>query len=536
MLDGEPDSRRGRFNPLSLRGFDYETRTYAYLVSFFAVEVLLFGLLAHPIEAIGSAENDQYVWMAEVILGGQLPHDVYRPLLYPLSVAGTRVFGLGGFEGAQLISMLSAIVMMAATIHLAKRIVSFQAVILCAVLLVFSFPILSSAVMATTDMIFSALVLLNLCCMVEYDEARSRKWLFWMSLTFSLAFFARYTAAVLLFPLVLVFIVQLQSAPMRTFKHGLLCVSLVLVFLLPHFVLSYVQFESPLYNENWKNTAFKLYGEHDWSYFDRIPYASGWDFMSASYGLLFGEGISSLKSFATRGMPGLISTDELFRVWLYPISFLIGLIGLLLARKRSFLILLSFLAAYTVGICMMFHPWPRLMFVLLPIVFIALSYAWIDFFSAFLPNSWQKLWGTGVIGLCALVGLLSWPAEINRFVARHPLSEVDIIRKLGREKVNIMGTFLHGWRFVEGSYSYIPDAFGLERIHPELFLEKVRLQAESQEASYFVVGRLTLENRPEALLRHQDLPDWLKTSQTHDDFVVYRIELGYSVNDEADPG
>jgi hypothetical protein len=47
-----------------------------------------FALLGHPIELPWTAERDDFLGSATTILGGALPRDPFRPLLYPLSIAG----------------------------------------------------------------------------------------------------------------------------------------------------------------------------------------------------------------------------------------------------------------------------------------------------------------------------------------------------------------------------------------------------------------------------------------------------------------
>ena len=68
----------------------------------------VFGALFHWVEEAGTAERDGYVAQAEQILRGELPRDPYRPLLYPLLVAGTAKLGVPPFAAARLLSNLAA--------------------------------------------------------------------------------------------------------------------------------------------------------------------------------------------------------------------------------------------------------------------------------------------------------------------------------------------------------------------------------------------------------------------------------------------
>ena len=68
----------------------------------------LFGGRYHWVEEAGTAERDGYVAQAELLRGGSLPRDPYRPLLYPLLTAALAATGGSGgaFTAARLLSNL----------------------------------------------------------------------------------------------------------------------------------------------------------------------------------------------------------------------------------------------------------------------------------------------------------------------------------------------------------------------------------------------------------------------------------------------
>ncbi|HXU43901.1 MAG TPA: glycosyltransferase family 39 protein, partial [Thermoanaerobaculia bacterium] len=68
----------------------------------------LFGARYHWVEEAGTAERDGYVAEAQQLLAGHLPHDPFRPLLYPLLTAGLGVALRDPFAAARLISNLAA--------------------------------------------------------------------------------------------------------------------------------------------------------------------------------------------------------------------------------------------------------------------------------------------------------------------------------------------------------------------------------------------------------------------------------------------
>src|SRR5947209_9969841 len=72
------------------------------------IALALFGQRYHWVEEAGTAERDGYVAQAEQILHGQLPHDPFRPLLYPLLTAGLSFLVRDPFLAARLLSNLAA--------------------------------------------------------------------------------------------------------------------------------------------------------------------------------------------------------------------------------------------------------------------------------------------------------------------------------------------------------------------------------------------------------------------------------------------
>src|SRR5436305_6460516 len=72
------------------------------------VALALFGQRYHWVEEAGTAERDGYVAQAEQLLHGTLPHDPFRPLLYPLLTAGLSLLVGDPFLAARLLSNLAA--------------------------------------------------------------------------------------------------------------------------------------------------------------------------------------------------------------------------------------------------------------------------------------------------------------------------------------------------------------------------------------------------------------------------------------------
>ena len=68
----------------------------------------LYGSRVHWVEEAGTAERDGYVGQAELLRSGALPHDPYRPLLYPLLAAALAPVAGGAFAAARLLSNLAA--------------------------------------------------------------------------------------------------------------------------------------------------------------------------------------------------------------------------------------------------------------------------------------------------------------------------------------------------------------------------------------------------------------------------------------------
>ena len=94
------------------------------LAAAIALAILVFGVVFHPVEAIETAEADQYVRVAEQFTQGRIPKDPYRPLLYPLTAAGLSYITGDTFSAARLVSSLAAAAFLVFTALLARRLLS----------------------------------------------------------------------------------------------------------------------------------------------------------------------------------------------------------------------------------------------------------------------------------------------------------------------------------------------------------------------------------------------------------------------------
>jgi 4-amino-4-deoxy-L-arabinose transferase-like glycosyltransferase len=492
-------------------------------VVFFAA-LALFGARYHWVEEAGTAERDGYVAQAETILAGHLPRDPFRPPLYPLLAAGLASVAGGAFTAARLISNAAAAALAWLAWRTGRRLAGPEAGSWAMALAMVNPNLWILGQHVTTDMLFAALGAAALAAGLAYLDAGRRRDALVAGAALGLAAATRGNALFLLPGLLLAG--WLAPGPRRRRLAHLAAAAVVAALALaPVWALRQEAFGSPFHDENWKNLAWKLHGYPDWSYLDRVPYASGWEVVAADPWAVVRGGVSELWRFTAGG--GLA---QLLGTWAHALLFAAAALWALARRRpeaRRAGWLLAAGGLFLAAVAFSFFTWGRFLLLLIPACY------------AISAISFAPLAGAGrrrlLRGLAAALVLLlaakTFAFRLPDFVSRHPYREVAALAKLAPRLppgARLAGTspFLGRYLADPGRYLYVPDAFGREVGEPALYLARLRALLAAERAAYLVVGEEELRDRPAALAGPRPPAPWLAPLARQGGVTVWRVLPG----------
>jgi 4-amino-4-deoxy-L-arabinose transferase-like glycosyltransferase len=500
-----------------MHGPDHRLAAAAALLLFAALA--LFGARYHWVEEAGTAERDGYVAQAESLLAGHLPRDPYRPLLYPLAIAGlARATGLAPFTAARLLANLAAAALAWLAWATGRRLAGPRAGWWAMALTAVNPNLWRIGQHVTTDMPFAALAAAALFAGLAYMERPRAATAAGGGLLLGLAAFTRGNAVFLLPALLAAWwlgwrrprttpeageALTRPAAP-RALAHLAAGAAAALAALLPHWALRAAAFGDPFHDENWKNLAWKLYGYPDWSYLERVPFTSWLEVVRADPARVARGAAAELGRFAVEGLP------QLFGTWGHVLLIAAGaFVALRLpATRRAAAWLLAAGGLFVVATAAVFFTWGRLLLLLLPLGN-GLAGALLS-----APPLARRRRLAAVVGgaLVALLALKTFAFRLPAFVANHPYPEVSILRRLDTDLpagTSLAGTSPFLGRYLTHRYVGIPDAFGPEIAEPRLYLDRLRRLLAASGATYLVVGEIDLRDRPRSLLGPAPPVPWL---------------------------
>lgn len=492
-----------------------------------AVLLIVFGVFAHPIEEAGTAERDGFVAQAETLLSGEIPRDPYRPLLYPLLTAGLAALGLAPFAAARLLSNLAAALLARAAYALGERLdpgpnagVSVSGA--WAMALTAANPnlwILGQH--TTTDMVFGAVATGLLVVLLDYTRAPSHQRAAALGALYGVAAFLRGNALFLVPGIVLALV--LAPVPWRRrLAHAALAAGVAALVLVPHFTLRQASFGDPFHDENWKNLAWKLYGEGDWSYLDRVPFANLGAVVAADPARMVAGGVGELARFARSG------ASQLFGTPLHAGFALAGL-GALCAwgRRREAGLLAVAAGVFLGGLALVFFTWGRFLLVLLPLG-MAFGAAGTAVLVERSGGSRRLRWAATAALAGALVILTAKTAlfQLPAFLRRHPVGELAVLTELtaAHPGVTLAGTAPFLGRRLPSPYFPLPDAFGPEIQEPARYWTRLEPQLRARDVRFLVVSALELRDRPRGLLGAEAPVPWLEKVGEGGETVAWAVK------------
>jgi hypothetical protein len=529
----------------------------------------LFGHRYHWVEEAGTAERDGYVGQAELLLSGSLPHDPYRPLLYPLLTAALTPVAGSAFAAARLLSNLAAAGLAWLAYAYGRRLGGAAAGGWAMALAAANPNLWILGQHVTTDMLFAALAAASLLAGLDYLRTPAAAPALAAGLALGLAAFTR-SNALFLVPALLAawWLAPAAAAPSgppavppsgspgappsgspavppsdplpppppgppaprgggrrpRLVHLGLATAAAVLV-LLPHWALRYAEFGDPFHDDNWKNLAWKLYGYPDWSYLDRVPFRSAAEVVAHDPAAVARGGAAELWRFATAGAAQLLGTWA--HVLLAGAGSLWALAFAPRQTRKAAAWLLFALGSFLVATAFTFFTYGRLLLLLLPGSY-ALAFApW----NGEAPRSRRVRLALAGIGAAAvlLLAVKTFAYRLPAFVARHPYVEVELLRRLdhGLPAGAVLGgssPFLG--RYLRHRYVALPDAFGPETDQPALYYSKLRRLLRQEGVVYLVVGPVDLRSRPRGLLAAAAPVPWLAPAGGMRGVTVWRVIAG----------
>jgi hypothetical protein len=507
----------------------------------------LFGGRYHWVEEAGTAERDGYVAQAEQLRAGTLPHDPYRPLLYPLLIAAATPLTGDAFTAARLLSNAAAAALAWLAWACGRRLAGVAAGGWAMALAAVNPNLWIIGQHATTDMLFAALAAAGLLAALRYLQQPAAAPALLCGAALGLAIFTRANAVVLLPALLLAWwlapddrdawaedrdvgaedrdaaaeIAAVRGRRAWRWRHLLLAVAAATVVLAPHWALRYAEFGNPLHDENWKNLAFKLYGYPDWSYLGRVPFSSLAEIVRHDPAAVLRGGIEELERFAAAG------AAQLFGTWAHVLLIAAGTLWACWHRatRRAAAWLLCALASFLVVTALVFFTWGRFLLLLLPGSY-ALAFApW----SAMRPRAGRALRGALIAVAAALVLLLAvktFAFRLPAFVARHPYVEVELLRGLdarlpAAEVLGGSSPFLG--RYLRHGYVALPDAFGDEIARPALYYARMERLVRQAGIGWLVIGPVDLRSRPAALLGPGAPVPWLAPAGGDRGVTIWKV-------------
>lgn len=532
----------------------------AFAVGVFAA-LALFGGRYHWVEEAGTAERDGYVARAEEILAGALPRDPYRPLLYPLTVAGLSHLGLSPFAAARLVSNAAAAVLVWLAFAFGRRLGGEGGGLFAMALTAVNPNLWILGQHVTTDALFAALAGLALLASLDYagvgqDGSRPMARAVVAGTFLGLAAFTRANALFLLPAMLLAWWWRsAQRPPRRSVTHLGAAGTATVLCLLPHWILRQAVFGNPFHDENWRNLAWKLYGFPDWSYLESMPFHGLWEVVRHDPTAVVTGAVAELGRFASQGV------DQLLGTWVHVGLLVMGVaVVLTVPRRRGAATLLLVAASFFLtATAFAFFAWGRLLLVLLPVLnaFAAATVPWARSRASRLAGGAGRLAAAalpaGAVLAVALLALKTFAFRLPAFIRHHPYREVAVLRQLEQETPRatiLAGTSPFLGRYLEerdcreeplarslpprsgrrdpespsrvrqapgDCYVYVPDAFGREVEEPERYFETLREILLGARVSYLVVGRLDVRSRPASLLTSRPPVGWLQLDRRLDE-------------------
>lgn len=328
-----------------------------------AVALLALGAWLHAVPASGY-ENDDYIGLAQTWLNGGLPRDVFRPAGYPLIVAGFSLVLGDVFLAGKVVTALGAGLCTAGLFTLGRRLFNTPVGALSVAAFALHPVSIELGMSASTDMWCLAWITCTLWQLQRWVDRTSGHGVWQVAACFALAYWTRYTSALLVLP-VLFCVWHRAASNAKRLRWSLGFVACSLLFLLPHFALNVLQFGMLSHDENWRNVAIHYYHNNDF----RMLYAD--HPFSSLLGALLHDPVHTLTGALQKAsnavwnrLPRMLVGRGDAAIWLGRALLLIaagGTARALLRRSLQVVPVLLFAFSYLLTVCITFETFMRLL-------------------------------------------------------------------------------------------------------------------------------------------------------------------------------
>ena len=248
----------------------HDRRLGAMLAVATFLTLAILGAWMHPIE-IPNYENDRYHLMAEQLLAGEWPRDLYRPMLYVLLTAAVGSVTGDCFVAAKFVSAMGGGLLVFATFTMTRHAFGRRAALAAAALIAVCPIAIRYSMLSGTDGLAVALSTMCLATVVGACSRRGLRPAILAGLAFAIAYWSRYQTVALL-PIALLG-VWLGAAPNERLRRLGAFGTAAFLGLIPHMTLSMLQFGRPFYDENWRNVALRHFSPNvDFTYLHNNPF------------------------------------------------------------------------------------------------------------------------------------------------------------------------------------------------------------------------------------------------------------------------
>lgn len=501
-------------------------RIIPILLVVYLIFLVVFGVRYHVLESLGP-EFDDYTGKADELRAGTLPRDPYRPLLYPLLTAAAGEIFNDTFAGGRFVSTLCACLFVMFTWMTGRRVFGEPAASIAVLLLMLNFHVATFGMSVSTDMTFAALLsaLIYFSLMAAGRPGGGLALI--VGFLFAAAFFTRYSAAFILpVPVVAIMINRGNRNTDRGLKLAALFLISALIILVPHFVLNTKVFGSPLYNENWKNLAFKLYGNKDWDYFGRIQFNGLYDVIRSdpsrwlrSSASEFARSFSStLYYLGGKGAAG----------FLFIALGLAGLAAMIRRMDRYRFIMLLTILLLAAGGALTFFSGVRFLLPVLGLYYLAI--AELAAGRGRLARL-RRCSAAPIVSLSLLIALViatihTGIRHLDYFIQDHRVEELEAAKMLEHEHgdgIVVLGTFPLMQRHVSYRYLQLELPAGGERMSSGSYVDRMLEQVRMEKADFVIIARALRPAKPPEPPANEAAPLFLSAWHSGERVTVYRV-------------
>jgi hypothetical protein len=469
------------------------------LILLWAGALAIAALVLHPIKAVG-VENDGYVAMAETILAGGLPRDPFRPLLYPLCTAGLGAVVGDCFVSAKMVSVIGAALLLFAAWRSTWLCFGSRPAGIVLVLVAANGHVLVHGMMASTDMLAAGLAAMAVAAAMTAWRRPTTAAFAKLGLWSALAWFTRYQAILLAVPALWACLSRAGGVgAIAVWRRAAVLLAVVAISLVPHFVLTWMAFGSPLHDENWRTVELKYLHGMVFSRIDETSCGSIMAVIAYDPGAVAAATLRELGTFITATAASLVQGGDA-PTWLGHMLLVASGIGIGLGSSHRGPWWLAVLhAAAAIGsVCVLLAPLSRAL----------LGQIWLlcAGLALLLDRLHAPLRLLATLALAVVVGVHGW-REFAEFQRLHPWAEVAAARRW-LDELPIPARLLSTYNFLDrcatpGRSVAIHAPYPGEDI--ARYVQTTVGIAQRANAAFLLVGRVSCGDVMfEALMGHAD--------------------------------